>query len=109
MHHPIGIAPIFEARGQAFGDLERLLDRRQQQYAAVRGQPAAVEPDKYRLARDRWQTGQNPRTFLRGGRELRWRRLIRPQQPNYPPIRRAYVAPASPFTQLAELWGSRRG
>jgi hypothetical protein len=78
MHHPIGIARIFAARRQAFGDLEPLLDRRQQQYSGVRGQPAAIKPDMHRLAADRWQTWQNLRTFLHGGRELRWLRLIRP-------------------------------
>jgi hypothetical protein len=31
-----------------------------------------------RLARDRWQTGQNPRTFLHGGRGLRCFGLIQP-------------------------------
>ena len=61
-----------------FGNLEPLFDRRQQQYSTVGSQPAAVEPDLHRLTRDRWQTGQNPRTFLHGGRELRWLRLIRP-------------------------------
>src|SRR5216683_2957033 len=44
------------------------LDRRQQQYSGVRGQPAAVESDMHRLPRDRWQTRQNPRTFVHGGR-----------------------------------------
>ena len=78
MHHPIGIAPIFEARRQAFGDLEPLLDRCQQQYSAVRSQSAAVEPDMHRLARHCWQTRQNPRIFPHGGRELRSPRLIRP-------------------------------
>jgi hypothetical protein len=74
MHHPIGIARVFYARRQAFGDLEPLLDRRQQQYAAVRGQPAAVEPDMHRFTRHGRQTRQNPRTFPHGGRELRWLR-----------------------------------
>ena len=50
MHHPIGIARIFDARRQALGDLEPPFYRRQQQYSAVRGQPAAVEPDMHRLA-----------------------------------------------------------
>jgi hypothetical protein len=78
MHYPIRIARVLDTRRQTFRDFEPLLDRRQQQYAAARGQPAAVEPDMYRLARDWRQTRQNPRTFLHSGRELRWRRLIRP-------------------------------
>jgi len=78
MHDPIGIARIFDARRQALSDLEPLLDSRQQQYSAVRSQPAAIEPDMHRLARHRWQTRQNPRIFPHGGRELRWPRLIRP-------------------------------
>ena len=68
---PLGIAPVFDAGGQAIGDPEPLLDRRQQQYPGVRGQPAAVEPDMHRLARHRWQTRQNLRTLIHGGRELR--------------------------------------
>ena len=78
MHDPIGIARIFEARRQAFGNLEPLFDRRQQQNPGIRGQPAAVEPDMHRLARHGWQAWQNPRIFPHGGRELRWPRLTRP-------------------------------
>ena len=32
---------------------------------------------------DRWQTRQNPRTVVHGGRELRWSRLTWLQQPNH--------------------------
>jgi hypothetical protein len=78
VRHPIGIARIFEAGGEAFGNLEPLFDCRQQQYSAIRGQPTAVKPDMHRLTRHRWQTRQNPRTFPHGGRELRWLQLIRP-------------------------------
>jgi hypothetical protein len=69
--HPFRIARILNAGGQAFGNPKPLLDRRQQQYPGVRGQPAAVEGDMHRLARDRWQTRQHPRTLIHGGRELR--------------------------------------
>src|SRR5271156_3320735 len=54
-----------------------------QQYPGIRGQPAAVEPDMPRLARNRWPTRQNPRTFIHGGGELRCFRLIRLKQPNH--------------------------
>ncbi len=69
--HPLGRARVRDAIRQALGDPEPLLDRRQQQYPGVRGQPAAVESDMRRLARDRWQTRKNPRTFIHGKRELR--------------------------------------
>jgi hypothetical protein len=75
--HPVGVARVFEAGGQPFGDLEPLLDGRQQQDAGIRGEPSAVETDMHRLARDGWQTRQNPRTFVHGGRELRCLRMIR--------------------------------
>ena len=71
VQHPVRIARIFEASRQPIGDLEPLLDRRQQQYPGIRGQPPAVKSDMHRLAGDRWQTRQNPRTFVHGGRELR--------------------------------------
>ena len=93
MPHPFRLARVLDAIGQAFGDPQPLLDRRQQQYPGVRGQPAAVEPDMHRLARDRWQTRQNPRTFVHGGRELRWLRLIRLRQPNHTRIQRFMSLP----------------
>jgi hypothetical protein len=58
--HPIRVARVLDAGGQALGDLEALLDGRQQQDAGVRGHPATVEPDMHRLARYRWQIRQNP-------------------------------------------------
>jgi transposase len=39
VHHPLGIARVFEAGRQPLGDLEPPFDRRQQQYSAVRSQP----------------------------------------------------------------------
>src|SRR5713226_3172720 len=45
---------VLDAIRQALGDPEPLLDRRQQQYPGVRGQPATVESDMHRLARNRW-------------------------------------------------------
>jgi hypothetical protein len=69
--HPIRVARVFQAGGQPFGDLEPLLDSRQQQYPGIRGEPSAVETDMHRLAGNRWQTRQNPRTFRHGGCELR--------------------------------------
>src|SRR5271170_2709847 len=50
----------------------------------------------HRLAGDRWQTRQNPRTFPHGGRELRWLRLIRPEQPNHTRIQRLMSLPSAP-------------
>src|SRR6266705_1548108 len=91
--HPLGRARVLDAIRQALGDPEPLLDRRQQQYPGVRGHPAAVESDMHRLARDRWQTRQNPRTFVHGGRELRWPRLIRFEQPNHTRIQRLMSLP----------------
>ena len=95
VQHPLRVAPVFEASRQALGDLEPLLDRRQQQYPGVRGQPPAVKGDMHRLARHRWQTRQNPRTFVHGGRELRWLRLIRLQQPNHTRNQRFIPLPPS--------------
>jgi hypothetical protein len=69
--HPFRVARVFDAGGQAVGELEALLDRRQQQDTGIRGQPAAVESDMHRLAGDGWQTRQNLRTIVHGGRELR--------------------------------------
>jgi hypothetical protein len=37
VQHPFGIARVFDAGGQPFGDLEPLFGRRQQQYPGVRG------------------------------------------------------------------------
>ena len=71
VHHPFRVARIFDAGGEACGNLEPLFDRRQQQYPGIRGQTAAVEGDLHRLAADRWQTRQNPRSLIHGGRELR--------------------------------------
>jgi hypothetical protein len=39
---------------------------------------ALTVSDMHRLARHRWQTRQNPRTFPHSGRELRCFGLIRP-------------------------------
>jgi hypothetical protein len=77
MHHPAWVAPVFDASGKAFGDLEPLLDRRQQQDTSIRSEPPAIKGDMHRLARHGWQTRQNPRTVIHGGRELRCPRLIR--------------------------------
>jgi hypothetical protein len=83
VQHPVRVAPVFDAGRQPIGDLEPLLDRRQQQNTGVRSEPPAIKSDVHWLARDRWQTRQNPRTVVHGGRELRWSRLIRLQQPNH--------------------------
>ena len=83
VQYPVGIAPVFDAIGQALCDPQPLLDRGQQQYPRVRGHPAAVEGQVHRLARDRWQARQNPRTFVHGGRKLRWLQLVRLLHPNH--------------------------
>ncbi len=93
--HPVRVARIFEAGSQPFGDPKPLLDGRQQQDAGIRGEPTAIETDMHRLARDGWQTRQNPRTLVHGGRELRWPRVIRLQQPNYTEIQRLIPIPPS--------------
>src|SRR6266702_2889040 len=54
MAHPFRRAWVLDAIGQALGDPQPLLKRRQQQDPGVRGQSAAVEAQVYRLARDRW-------------------------------------------------------
>ena len=51
--HPLRVAGILDAACQALGDAELALDLRQHQHPGVRGQPAAVERDEYRLATDR--------------------------------------------------------
>jgi hypothetical protein len=96
VHHPFRIAPILDAGGQAVGDLQALLDRRQKQDAAIRGQPPAVKADLHRLAPHRWQTRQNPRTIVHGGRELRCFGLIRPEQPNHTRNQRFIPLPPTP-------------
>ena len=69
--HPLGRARVLDAVGQSLGDAEPLLDPRQQQYPGVRSHPATVESHIHRLAHHRWQTRQNPRSIVHGGRELR--------------------------------------
>jgi hypothetical protein len=86
MPHPLRVTRVFKAGGQPFGNPETLLDGRQQQNASIRGEPSAVETDMHRLARDGWQTRQNPRTFRHGGCELRCLRMIRLEQPNHTQI-----------------------
>ena len=93
--HPVRVARIFETGRQPLGDLEPLLDGCQQQDAGVRGQSPAVESDMHRLAGNGWQTRQNPRTFLHGGRELRCFDVIRPEQPNHTRNQRVMPLPPS--------------
>jgi hypothetical protein len=50
----------------------------------------------HRLALHRWQTWQNPRRIVDGGRELRCLRLIRFEQPNHTRIQ-ALCRPCRPF------------
>jgi hypothetical protein len=90
---PLRRARVLDAFGQARGDPEPLLDRRQQQDPGIRCHPAAVEGDMHWLAQHRWQTRQNPGTFVHGGRELRWPRLIRFEQPNHTRIQRLMSLP----------------
>src|ERR1051325_5560445 len=70
MPHPLRVARVLEAGGQTLGNPEALLDRGPQQDATIRGEPTAIETDMDRLACNGWQTRQNPRTFVHGGREL---------------------------------------
>jgi len=104
MPHPFRRSPVLDAARQALGDPEPPLDRREQQYSAVRGHPAAVESDMH-LARDRWQTRQNSRTFVHGGRELRWPRLIRSEQPNHTRIQRFIPLPPTLLPGLMNYSG----
>jgi hypothetical protein len=84
---------------------EPLLDRRQQQYPGVRGHLAAVESHMHRLALHRWQTRQNPRRIVHGGRELRCLRLIRLQQPNHTRIQRFMPLPPTRSRHLMNFSG----
>jgi hypothetical protein len=93
MPNPFRRTRVLDAVGQSLGNPELLLDRRQQQYPGVRGHLAAVESDMHRLAHHRWQTRQNPRRIVHGGRELRWPRLIRSEQPNHTRIQRPMSFP----------------
>jgi hypothetical protein len=103
--HPFGRTRVLDAVGQALGDPELLLDRRQQQYPGIRGHPAAVESDMHRLAHHRWQTRQNPRRTVHGGRELRCLRMIRLQQPNHTRIQRFIPLPPPPLRCLVNFSG----
>src|SRR5438309_6138856 len=91
--HPAGERMFVDYAGQSLGNPELLLDRRQQQFPGVRGHLVAVESDMHRLAHHRWQTRQNPRRIVHGGRELRWPRLIRSEQPNHTRIQRPMSFP----------------
>jgi len=53
-------ARVLDAIRQALGDAEPLLDRRQQQYPGVRGQPAAVESDMTGLPATAGKLGRIP-------------------------------------------------
>jgi hypothetical protein len=86
MPHPFRRARVLNAIGQALGDAKPLRGGRQQQISRrprSSGHPAAIKRQVHRLAHDRWQTRQNPRTFVHGGRELRCLRLIRSEKPNH--------------------------
>jgi hypothetical protein len=96
---------VLDAIGQSLSDPKPLLNHRQQQYPGIRGHQAAVEGDMHRLARDRWQTRQNPRTFVHGGRELRCLRLIRLQQPNHTRIQHLMSLPPTPLRHLMNFPG----
>jgi hypothetical protein len=50
---PVGIARVGQAGGQKIGDPQARLDLAQQQHAAVRGEPAAIETGNDFLATDR--------------------------------------------------------
>src|SRR6266849_7338151 len=57
-------------------------------------------------SRDRWQTRQNPRTFVHGGRELRWPQMIRFEQPNHTRIQRLMSLPPPSSCSLMNYPGS---
>jgi hypothetical protein len=110
---PLRVARVFQARRQPLGDLEPPFNRRQQQYSAIRGQPAAVETDMHRLAGNGWQTRQNPHSLIHGGRKLRRPRLDPAWQPNHtrnqrvnplPPPLSANPDEFSGLTPLREYW-----
>jgi hypothetical protein len=103
MPHPLRRTRVLDAISQTFGDPKPPLGCRQQQYPGVRGHQAAVKRQVHRLARHRWQTRQNPRTFVHGGRELRCPRLILEAKSYTNPT--VYVAPASLFMPPRELFG----
>ena len=53
MPHPLGRPWIGNAAGQPLGDPEPSLDLGQHQHTPIRGQPAAIEGEVNRLARNR--------------------------------------------------------
>ena len=103
--HPVGVARVLDAVGQALGDREPLLDRRQQQYPSIRGHHAAIETQLHRLARDRWQTRQNPPTFVHGGRELRWPSVDPVWKPKHTRIQRFMSLPPAPSREPVNFSG----
>jgi hypothetical protein len=50
--HPLRCSRIGDAAGQSLGDLELAFDLCEHQNAAARGQPAAIEGEANRLARN---------------------------------------------------------
>ena len=105
MPNPFRRTRVLDAVGQSLGNPEPLLDRRQQQYPGVRGHLAAVESDMHRLALHRWQTRQNPRNFVHGGRELRASVLRLLQQQNHTRIQRLMSLPPALLPSLTNYWG----
>jgi hypothetical protein len=64
-----------------------------------RSEPSPVETW---LAGNGWQTRQNPRTFLHGGRELRCFDVIQPEQPNHTRIQ-CFMPLPQPFHGTREF------
>jgi len=80
-----------------------LFDCCQQQYPGIRGQPAAIESNMHQLARHRWQTRQNPPIFpMAGANSIGFVDPAVATESDTTP--KAYAAPASPLTQLDELF-----
>ena len=81
------------------------VEKVEQQDATIRGEPTAIETEMHRLARHRWQTRQNPRSFRHGGRELRCFRLIGLEQPNHTRIQRFIPLPPALLRRLTNYPG----
>ena len=82
------IAWVLDATCQPLSDAKTALDLRQQQNAAVRGQPATIKRQLNRLAANRWKARQNPVTIGHGGCELRETVLMLLRHQNHTRIQR---------------------
>jgi len=62
-----GIAPIRHATGKPLGQLKPPLDIAQQQDAAIRRQPTAIEGNAHLLAANGWKSKREKAIVVHGG------------------------------------------